>query len=135
MEFAGEMVPCLGPLASATAERIQNSAYQIMASGCPTCNNPNATFFGGPPLIKVFSANGGETDEILPGGDVTVIWDVQGADTIGIIAVQLPPIPGPHNSTGNVLIEDIEQNDGTSGEWQLTATNPCGTTSVTIHVV
>jgi predicted acylesterase/phospholipase RssA len=134
MEFAGELVTCLGPLQTATAGRIQNSAYQIMAV-CPTCDNPKATFFGGPPLVNVFSANGQATAEILPGGDVTVIWDVHGADTINIIPVQLPPVPGPYNSTGNVLIEDIEEKEGTIGEWQLTATNECGTTTREVRVV
>lgn len=136
-EFAGELESCLGPMASVAANNIRASAAMLMAATCPVCDNPNARFLGGPPVVKAFAANGRATVELSPGDSVTVDWDVEGADELSIVPTQptLPPIPGPLQTKGSVQIANVNLNDGTVGSWTLTATNACGSITALVTIV
>jgi NTE family protein len=138
-EFAGELTTCLGPAAMHAAEQIRASSVKVMAAACPDCDDPGTyPFAGGPPMIRRFAGNGWDSVEIMPGADVTVAWEVAGADDVVIVAVGkvLPDVPGPQDpSSGEELIEDIELPDGTVGSWRIAATNRCGTVFATIWVV
>ena len=137
-QFAGELETCLGSMAVPAGDRIRGSAIKVAAAACPTCDDPHTRFAGGPPVVKSFTANGRTVAEIRPGGDITVAWDVEGAEEVHIESVLsvLPPLPEPFDPhAGSTKVDDIDLVDGTVGSWELAATNQCGTTKVTIDVV
>lgn len=136
--FAGELETCLGPSASAAAERIRDTAVKVSGSFCPDCSNPAATFLGGIPVITNFSVNGRSETEILPGDKVTVDWAVKGAVSLTIRSVGgiLPLITGPLDPvSGTFIFNNLTLPDGTVGGWMLEASNDCGTCTRTVFVV
>ena len=137
-EFAGALESCLGPVASTAANRIRGSAVKVMGASCPICTDPRTAFAGGAPVIKRFAANGDAVAEIVPGDDVSVIWEVEGADKVDIVPVLgvLPTLRGPFDrQLGSVVVEDIALDDGTVAAWRLVATNACGAVTATVQVV
>jgi NTE family protein len=137
-QFAGELEACLGPIAGKAADRIRGSAAKVMDAACPICADPSTQFAGGVPAIKSFTANGGEVAEITPGGDVTLRWQVEGADRVLITAVLavLPQPPGPFDPrSGTAKVAGLALADGTVGTWRLVATNACGTVTASVDVV
>jgi microsomal dipeptidase-like Zn-dependent dipeptidase len=118
---------------------------------CPPClpavrrRIPNR-FIGGPPVLHTFTVQAADRVAIHPGDQIVVAWNVEGADTIAFTTrtvrpgydAELPPLPVPSPVPGEGSTQPFpvpyDGADDWSGEYLLTATNPCGTVTASVRV-
>jgi hypothetical protein len=125
----------------------------LPALPCPPCLAPGTggtvpnRFLGGPPSIRAFTVGGARSVQVQPGDQVTLAWQVEGADTITMTArtastsrwpAQLPPpqVSGPLPAAGSAGPFPVpwEGVDDWDGEYVLSATNPCGAVTDFVRV-
>jgi microsomal dipeptidase-like Zn-dependent dipeptidase len=113
---------------------------------CPPCTGSNR-FLGGPPVIGAFTVNGGRSVELRPGGQITLAWNVTGADTVTVTARTAPtshwpaalpavPLAGPLPEAGSAgpFAVPWEGVDDWDGDYVLEAGNRCGVVTDAVGV-
>jgi NTE family protein len=136
--FADALDSCLGPVAHVAAHRIRTSLGSAVTAACPDCADPRGRFGGGPPVIRLFTANNRSLAEVVPGVGLELRWIVEGATEVTITPEDgvLPALGGlldPAN--GQRRVENLRLADGTVARYRLTATNRCGDETAWVTVV
>jgi hypothetical protein len=124
----GELTSCIGPAAEVWTRGFERVGTPIVS--CPPClpGGQNRIYAGGKPVVNRFLFT---PDLVEPGGRPTLTWNVSNATDVQITTISGPPlaVPSPAGLVGLLTLAPVVGLAPVTGQYLLTATNPCGTTT------
>ena len=126
----GELTTCIGAAAESWTRGFNRVQTPVVS--CPPClsNNQNRVHVGGGPIVNRFAFT---PDLVEPGGQPTLSWNVSNATDVQITTISGPPlaVPNPVPLAGLITVGPVIGLAPVTGQYQLTATNPCGDSTAT----
>jgi len=127
----GELTSCVGAAGAVWARGFSKVGKGVIVS-CPPClpGGQNRIQAGGRPVIGTFRF---APDRVEPGGQPVLSWSVTNATSIQIARVGTAGpalgLPSPLPLAGSFMLAPVGGSLPVTGQYQLTASNGCGTTT------
>lgn len=133
--FIGEATECLGVIGSASLHQVGSALGQFHRPVTHVVRG--ISFCAGKPRVKTFLGNSSNEVLLRPNGDLILQWDVSNADAVTITGSGSGFLPSsnPHvTGKGELIFRQIPGPNNWTGQYELVATNPCGTVRAVLPV-